>query len=124
MQTLGMLNDGAISRVFNAQKTLDGQVLAGTVEYPDYGAEVPNNRDLAVISTADLRLVMLKFNDLDTISKLNGESVNPSLSEFRPDDVAGAAEDVTPVLPIAAVAAVCLAGVAAALAVHRRRRGQ
>ncbi len=121
IQALGTLNDGVIKRVFNSQKTLDGQVLAGTLEYPDYGTSVPNNREKAVISTSELKLVVLKFNDLDTINKLNGAVVNTPLGEFKPHTANGATAQAD-VLPAVAVAVLCVAaGVAAGWMIRRRR---
>ena len=122
-QTAGILEGDAIRRVYNASTRNDGTVHVGSLTYPVYDSARPNNRHLAVLQDTDLRLVLLKYNDLDTINQLNDSVFYSTVFDFDKDSVAGAADDaVNPWLYVAVCAVVALS--AGAVVWVRRRRGQ
>ena len=89
-QTMGIIEDGKLRRLYNAfSDPMTGLLTAGVLKYPNY-KPIPgnpytgsNNRDKAVIKSADVYLVKMRYNDPDTIDELNGRRVNPSVSEFE-----------------------------------------
>ena len=123
-QFVGQLEGGAIRRIVNASTQADGAVHVGMNNYPVYGSEQPNSRDLATLQGLEHRLVLLKYNDLDTIHQLSGTMKRPSISEFEAQLVAGATEESgRPVLPAVCVTvATVLAGILLVWLWWRKRR--
>ena len=89
----GLLKDGRIHRLYNGNTRTDGTLKAGENNYPIYAAEKNNNREKAIIQTLDFSVVLLKYNDKDTICRLNGAVENKPIVDFFGTDVAGAKAD-------------------------------
>ena len=77
-QTMGRVQDGRITPMLNAYTRPDGTIQAAALNYPVYH-NLENNREDAIVRTASVSLVYLKFNDLDTINRLNGRRINTPL---------------------------------------------
>ncbi len=91
---MGVVEADGIRRLMNAATLQDGQIHAGMNAYPQYGEEQPNNRALTTLQGLEHRLVLLKYNDLATISELSGSAYRLSVAEFENSRVAGTATAV------------------------------
>ena len=122
-QAVGLLKDGAIRRIYNANTRTDGTIHAGSLTYPEYDSPYPDNRGKATLQDIDLSLVLLKYNDADTINALNGNVVYPSVLEFGKTNVAGAGTAwFDPRMWGALAAALLLAGAGVCAGIWYRRR--
>lgn len=118
-----MLKDGAIRRIYNANTRTDGTIHAGSLTYPEYDSPYPDNRGKATLQDIDLSLVLLKYNDADTINALNGNVVYPSVLEFGKTNVAGAGTAwFDPRMWGTLAAALLLAGAGVCAGIWYRRR--
>ena len=77
-QTVGRVKDGRITPMLNAYTRPDGTIQASALNYPEYHNQT-SNREQAIIRSAAVSLVYLKFNDLDTINRLNGNRTDKPL---------------------------------------------
>ncbi len=122
-QAVGLLKDGTIRRIYNANTRTDGTIHAGSLTYPEYDSPYPDNRSKATLQDIDLSLVLLKYNDADTINALNGTVVYPSVLEFGKTNVAGAETAwMDPRAWGALAAALLLAGAGVCAVIRYRRR--
>ena len=119
-QTVGRMQDGGIAPMLNAYTRPDGTIQASALNYPVYH-NLENNREDAIIRTASVSLVYLKFNDLDTINRLNGRRTNTPLQAAF---VAGESRlaSAAPVWRYAAGGGAVMLLLAAGFAVRRKRR--
>ncbi len=85
----GRLVNGQIQRLYNGNTRMDGTLRAGENQYPLYAENLPNNRDKATIREVDFSVVLLRYNDKETIYRLNGAVENPSIDAFFGTAVAG-----------------------------------
>ena len=125
-QFVGVVETDGIRRLMNAATLQDGQIHAGMNAYPQYGDEQPNNRALATLQGLEHRLVLLKYNDLATISELSGSAYRLSIAEFESSRVAGTATAVETKAyrPAIVAAALLLAGAmgGGCVLLHRKKR--
>ena len=111
-QFVGVVEENGIRRLVDAASAKDGLIYAGMNNYPQYGDDQPNNRALATLQGLDHRMVLMKFNDIATISQLNGAAYRLSIAEFEKSRVAGASAGVAnqPYRFVGVAAAVLIAG--------------
>ena len=119
-QTVGRIQNGKILPMLNAYTRPDGTIQASALNYPVYH-NLENNREDAIVRTASVSLVYLKFNDLETINRLNGRLANTPLQAAF---VAGESQTAVavPVWQYAAGGGAAVVLLAAGFAVRRKRR--
>ena len=89
--TSAVLRDGVLQRVYNSYTHPDGLLKIGNVHYGVAEEATISNKAKATLQSTDVTFALLRYNDLETINKLNGEIVNPSVGDFKLTGTAGAA---------------------------------
>ncbi len=124
-QTMAKLEDGNLTRIFNAFTQKDGSMQCGWLTSPKYDDTVVNIQEKSAIHTGDIQLVFLKYNDLDTMNKLNGTFAQPPVEMQADATVKGAAQKTAaaPVWLWVLLTAIAMAAVACPVVYRVRKEG-